>query len=174
MESCHLNTSESRPPARGHPSPKPRASPSSSARSFGPLPSSNGGVPSQIPRPGHPTHTPAAPKPRDTPHRPLPTAQPSPAQQPSLIARCPLHPARGYPPPPYSSPPAPGRVFPSRPGAPRRLGSPHGLAARPHPPAGTSPPGLAVIIAAGPHRLLRAEGDGDEVPSRRRRRGGSS
>lgn len=51
---------------------------------------------------------------------------------------------------------------------------PHSSSRGPHPPAGAPPPGLAVVVATDPDRLLRAEGDGDEVPAWRSRGGGGT
>lgn len=79
-----------------------------------------------------------------------------PAPERSLGARCPST-SRGT-----------GHHRPASPAGP----GPLSVWSRPHPPAGAPPPGLAVVIAADAHRLLRAEGDGDEVPSRRRGGGG--
>lgn len=48
---------------------------------------------------------------------------------------------------------------------------PHSSPRGPHPPAGAPPPGLAVVVATDPDRLLRAESDRDEVPARWSRSG---
>lgn len=84
---------------------------------------------------------------------------------------------------PHDTPVAPKpRITPDRPTAlsPRQVPStsspgtppvPHSSPRGPHPPTGAPPPGLAVVVATNPDRLLRAESDGNEVPARRSRSG---
>lgn len=130
MESCHLNTSESRPPAQGHPSPKPRASPSSSARSFGPLPSSEWGGPKPDPQArtpntqssciqaqGHPSsstpYSPDLPSPTA-----LPRCQVPPAPSSGVPATTVQLPTPSRPGPPLTARSTPRPRVPSRPSSP--------------------------------------------------------